>query len=1085
MGRFRPARWRLLWWAALWVVLLSPGRLHAQAPPPGGTSREVPRLEPRPTLDALTGRPIRRLEIVTEGERWPVSDVELRRVRVGDALTGFLARQAMRELLDTGLYARVRAVAAPAPGGAVLRLYVLPRRIVDSLRVVGGKLPADDTLRAAHLGVGDEVTAPSLSDHAEQIVAYYARHGYPEASVRVQVIDTDDPMRVVVLLHVDAGEARKVRGRRLVVSPSPAGRLGEIVQGYDVEIGDRADEEALEEADDSLREQLRRAGWFRAVVAHSVRPAGKGAELVVRVTAGPEVRLEFEGNRHFDRDQLTDALDLDERSDRSTEALVEELRRFYVRRGFYDVRVRAEERGEPGASIAELHFFIGEGNIVRVVAREYPCLTGDRSPDAIGKEIDSFLSEALPGASLVKPVDPGAIDSALGPTQGAGARVAPLELNPWKTFSPEVYEQAREHLQELYRSEGYLSAVVGPVVPLRRACDLRSPPGRCLPLGDRVRPPVTCPKGDALPVEDPPPSAPVGCEPDPARGRTCEPEIVVQMPIKLGPRSILWDVSFEGNEALVEQRLAEVAALELGEPVSQVTLDQARRRMLDAYAEEGFAFARVDAELELSPDRTRASAHFIIGERERVRVKDIVVQGARHTNESLILGRVALEEGELYRRSAVRDTEERLATLGVFSSVTVGLEDPEVPAKQKVVVITVVERPPQYLDVKPGFSTGDGVRVTFEYGHRNVGGGAILLTLRVQLGFLPNALILDPDVRRKFGELDLSQRLERWNMASVEFPEIGLGPLFRLGVDAVDVRDNSRDYGLTKDATILTLRYMPTRRFAAQVGGSIELNDARIFGRDEKDALQKYLQDNPRARSFLLVPQGQTVAFAQNTGVTWDRRDDPFNATRGTYVSAGIEHVRAIPAGAASSDTIDSEFLRLTNRLAGYIPLSDEGLALALSFQWGLNVQVRRGSKTYPDRLFFLGGIDSIRGFLRRSIVPEDLVERIEADSKLPDDDPNKLTIREVAVRGGDLMVNPRAELRIPLTGIWQTAVFFDSGNLWVKPENFVPYRLRYSTGTGLRASTPVGPLALDVGLNLDRRSWENRFAFHFSIGLF
>jgi outer membrane translocation and assembly module TamA len=81
--------------------------------------------------------------------------------------------------------------------------------------------------------------------------------------------------------------------------------------------------------------------------------------------------------------------------------------------------------------------------------------------------------------------------------------------------------------------------------------------------------------------------------------------------------------------------------------------------------------------------------------------------------------------------------------------------------------------------------------------------------------------------------------------------------------------------------------------------------------------------------------------------------------------------------------------------------------------------------------------------------------------------------------------VNPRAELRIPLGGVLHTAVFLDAANLWLDPRNVEPWKLRYAAGSGLRASTPVGPLALDIGLNLDRRDWEDPFAFHFSIGLF
>jgi outer membrane protein assembly factor BamA len=555
--------------------------------------------------------------------------------------------------------------------------------------------------------------------------------------------------------------------------------------------------------------------------------------------------------------------------------------------------------------------------------------------------------------------------------------------------------------------------------------------------------------------------------------------VVLHMPIKLGPRAFLWDVRFEGNERIVAEDLLGIAELDLGEPVSQVELEKSRRRVLDAYAEEGFAFAAVDMELDLSPDRTRARARFVISERERVRVKDIVVRGARLTNESLIFDRVTLERGGLYRRSLVRQTEERLATLGVFSSVTVGLEDPEVPTREKVVIVSVVERPPQYLDVRPGFSTGEGARITFEYGHRNVAGEAIQLTLRVQLGYLPSVFILDPEVRRKFNRLDVADRLERRNTVSVEFPQIGLGPLIRLGLDGVDVRDNARDYGITKDAFIGTVIYRPSRRFNAQVGGSVERNDARVF---TKQQLDEYLQSHPSAKNLLQAVDGTTVAFAERTGVTWDRRDNPFGASRGTFLSGGLEHVQALPV----ADTqFTSQFLRFTARAAGYLPLSDNGLSLALSFAWGANAQLASGSRTYPDRLFFFGGVDTLRGFLQNSVVPQDIADRIAATASLPDNDPNKVTARNVALRGGNFMMNPRAELRIPLGGIWQTAVFFDSGNIWVDPSNVDPTVLRYSSGTGLRATTPVGPLAFDVGANLARRSWEYPFAFHFSIGLF
>ena len=100
-------------------------------------------------------------------------------------------------------------------------------------------------------------------------------------------------------------------------------------------------------------------------------------------------------------------------------------------------------------------------------------------------------------------------------------------------------------------------------------------------------------------------------------------------------------------------------------------------------------------------------------------------------------------------------------------------------------------------------------------------------------------------------------------------------------------------------------------------------------------------------------------------------------------------------------------------------------------------------------------------------------------------------------IRGGDAFINPRLELRIPLSGNVQTGLFLDSGNLWRDPEQVNPLDLRYSVGSGLRIGTPIGPLVFDYGFNVDRvldelfpdrtrrRYWEPLGAFHFSIGLF
>jgi outer membrane protein insertion porin family len=1045
----------------------------------------------------LLGRPVLKLEVVTAGGRWQTAE-KLQKNTLGQPLTAAYARAILRELLESGRYAQVSARALPLPNGALLRVTVLPRRIVTEVRVTGGSLDNALVLEAVGVAPGDDITVETLPKVETRIRELYRKRGYPAAIVTSEAVDTDEPLQVVLLATVHPGDPLIIGEREFEVHPRMTGELSPLLTDYEVGAGDRADGEQLDRADLALAGRLRVSGYHEAAVEHRTEWADTGFRLVVVVWSGPKIQMRFSGNESFDAEELGRELELPEDAERAPAALAERVRDFYVKRGFLDATVDFERRDAADATVVEFWFHIREQERVAVRRRHFPCLTGSRTASDVAAEIDSFLSEALPGPGLIGPVDPNQLDRSVAPGR-TGRDVPPFALDPWTTYHPGVYEKALEHLQALYRSEGYLSARVGPVDLLRRACDPASPVGHCIPLGPRPLPRAQCTHDENAPEADAAAAAAASraCVPDPKRGLTCEPQIELSIPIVLGPRAELWDIGFEGNRALVESDLQKASGLTLGGPVSQLALEEARRRIVERYAEDGYAFAGVELDLELSPDRTRAKAKFTISEREPVTVREVVVHGAHFTDPGLITSRAALTRGQLYRRSLVRATEERLATLGVFTSVTVDLEDPEVPARQKVVVIRVQERLPQYLDVRPGFSTGEGLRIAFEYGHRNLGGKAIQLVLRVQLGYLPPPLILDTSVRNDFEKVlareSLLFLLERRNSATLEFPEVGLGPLFRLGVEGLDVRDISRDFALEKHAAIVTLNYRPERSFNVSLATGVEFNEADIFlNGDDLTSLQDYLSQNPGNRALqnlLNIPDGLTLAIFQRLGVTWDRRDNAVAATRGTLVSVGLEHVNAFPvAGARSGAAMErtssykGNFLQYTGRVAGYLRLSERGLALATSFRWGFNQQLVKGSTTYPDRLFFLGGVDSLRGFALWSLVPQDLDRTLRQQQA----NGTRLTENEIPLNGGDLMINPRAELRIPLVGIWQTALFLDTGNLWAQSSQiWQQFQLRYSAGVGVRVNTPVGPLALDYGIKLDRRFYESFGAFHFSIGLF
>jgi outer membrane protein insertion porin family len=1070
-------------WGALGLGLIS---AVAQAADPADSEVDVPPIRPRQGAQG-EGKILRRIEVKSADPLWDVTSPPLG-IQVGEEFSPGLARRAARVLTETGAVAEVTLEITPEGDGVALRLLAMPQRQVRSVRVQS-PLEVTDVLRAVGLESGRAITPATLRTTEQALVAKARARGYPEARAQVSVRSTDTPLTVLVLVEMTTGEPRRLSGVRTEVHATELREeLRGLLRGYPVRAGDTIDEEVLGDRTRALQNRLQARGFHQAQVTHRVYELGSASYLLLSVSPGPLFRLRFEGNKHLDADQLAEAIDFEHDSERSVARAAQKIREEYQRIGFLDAEVAGQELGGEGDPIHDLVFTIRENPRARVVARQYPCLgpgedSARRGPRELDREIDSFLEEEFPGATLFSAAAPGLLDKALGPTSVTGARPTPISLDPPRVYVAEVYERALKHLRDLYRSEGYLAVSVGPVQLLRSRCAPSSPPNRCVPL---PLPPTTerC-STDPLqvPLEEPPLGPEFTCRPDPKKNITCSPDLEVRIPIKPGPRATIHDVVFEHATSYPETTLLRISGIKPGDWASNVRIEEGRRALLEHYREEGFAYADVTANVELSPDKKLARVRYTLLERQQVRVERILIQGNVRTQEGVIRARLRLTPDGLYRQSAARRSEEQLATLGIFATVSVGLEDPAVPATRKNVIINVVERPPQYLEVRPGLSTGEGIRGTLEYGHRNLGGLAIQFTFRVQLSVLPLAFIPDGRVRENFSRLALLERMERRNSASFLFPNV-FHPTMRVGLDAIDVRSNSRDFGLTKDALLPTLTWSPVRQISATLGVSFELNDVKIFS---GDSIQQYLQQpgvtNDLSR-LLRVPDGETTAIGQRLSASWDRRDNPLGATRGTLIAGSVEHVRAFPAD-DNPNTITSDFLRFNGRLGAYLRLSSRGLILAGTVGAGYNRQLIEGSKTYPDRLFFLGGVDTMRGFLRDALVPQDIADKIIEDSNKNSSDPSRLTIDKVAIRGGDVFFNPRVEFRIPLSGPLETALFLDAGNLWVEPQRIDPFRLRYTGGSGLRFSTPVGPVALDYGFNLRRRPWEDRGAFHFSIGLF
>ncbi len=1117
----------------LCVLGLASGLADAQPvtpiPPPAApaTAPLVPAIEAAPDLSGFEGKPLTRVAVVLEGNVW--DDIEVppvRTVKAGDLLSPALARRALDELLTSGQFARGRVTASAENNGVLLVVRVVPRKLVKRVEVDlhGARVEYEELLRDAGLSEGGEVVGAEIDEIAMRIDRDMTLHGYPAAHATVQTRATDDPRRALVLVDVVPGAPRLVDERDFYVYGANREQILPVTSAYAMHVRDRADSPVIDTADGALEQALHVRGWYRARVTHDlvwVGAAGPGQRVVlrVRIDAGPLQVAQFEGNDHYDAGALGAALGLDTETDRSGSHLADKLRTFYQKRGFLDAEVRVEVRGgeKDGtpSPVEVVVFHVDEHPRVHVGSRRYPCLKldairhlsggGPRSSAEIGTEIDSFLDEELPGTELLVSPDPSGLSQTLGAgahESATGSRPVPLPLDPDVAYVADTYDRATEHVQELYRNEGFLHAQVGPVQIVRAQCDARSPAGRCIRRPLPSLDTQACTYDTAgLPLPTHALEASYTCRPDPAHGVECAPELELVIPVKLGPRTQLWDVAFTGLKNVSEKEVADAAQVPMGDFVSSTKLDDARRRIVDWYKEQGYAYVDVKYALEPSLDNSRARVRFDVTEGDQVIVSSIVVRGLEGTRESVVRRRMALVAGEPYRTSDVRKTQERLATLGVFSSISVSLADPYVPAPTKVVVIDFVERPTQYVEPKVGFSTGEGMRGTLEYGHRNLLGYAWSLTFHVQASYLPDFLILDPQVKQNYVPLGIDQRIATRDTVTLGWPEMGLGPTVLSQVDGVYVRDLEPDFILAKTSALGSMTWRPERGIQLSGGPDYEHNDVTLF---DASTIAQYLANNPGNTDLarlLRVPDGASNVFAYRAVFTWDRRDSPFNAHKGTYIALGVEQANSYPVQGTSqtADLANNQFeghiLRLTQTLAAYIPITAKvSLAAEVRFGEVVNIVPCRAPFaqagvtlpnycTYPDRLFFMGGVDSMRGWLQDAFIPQEYVDQIAAGTVTCTSQSNC----QVPLRGGNLMINPRLEMRFPVRSPLDAAIFADMGNLWNDPSYILTHGLpmRADVGVGMRVLTPVGPLVFDYGINVTKKSYEDFGAFHFAIGLF
>jgi outer membrane protein insertion porin family len=528
--------------------------------------------------------------------------------------------------------------------------------------------------------------------------------------------------------------------------------------------------------------------------------------------------------------------------------------------------------------------------------------------------------------------------------------------------------------------------------------------------------------------------------------------LLVTFRVSEGVQDIVQALQIEGNQTLTESQMAPKGLkLAAGQPYSQKAADQDRNQILAAYLQHGYltaTFRETARQLPGQPHRIEVT--YTIKEGPRVETATLVTLGRRQSQQTLLNKNTSeiatgkpLTEGDMLRAGS------QLYTLGVFDWAEVDSRRRITTQTQEDVVIKVHESQrnsitygfgfevinrggsvPSGTVAVPGlppvglpssFRTSEktfyGPRGTFEYTRKNLWGKAESLTFSGLAGRL--------DQRGAATFTDPSFRWTKWSSGLTLTGE-----------------HNSEN-------PIFTSRQ-------AQAGWQLQ----RPLNPDKTQNLFLRYTFSETGLTRLLIPElvpasDQHVRLSTLSGLyIRDTRDNVLDAHKGIYESLELD----FNAGALGSS---ESFTKLMAQSAYYKKIP-KNIIWANSVRVGL-AKAFASSHVPLSQEFFSGGGSTLRGFPLNGAGPQHTIPACGNPA-----DPSTCSLITVPVGGNELLI-VNSELRYPLGFIKKNlglVTLYDGGNVF----RSIGFHGQYTNtlGVGLRYSTPVGPVRIDIGHNLN-----------------
>ncbi len=500
--------------------------------------------------------------------------------------------------------------------------------------------------------------------------------------------------------------------------------------------------------------------------------------------------------------------------------------------------------------------------------------------------------------------------------------------------------------------------------------------------------------------------------------------IELKFKIREGLRYKVRNIEVEGDVLTTPQEILSKFNTLKGNYFSQKLLEDDLAALGELYGNQGYAFANIRPHPFPDDEKQEVDLKILIEKGQKITIERINITGNTITRDKVLRRELKVTENSLFNESLVKKSKERLEALGYFE--TVDFSTPRGSADDKLILnIHVKEKPTGSFSVGAGYSSVESFLFTASISKQNFLG----------LGISGNLLAEISGIRQQF---------------SLQF----LDPYF------LDTH-----WIFSGNISKLLTQYTDFDRDSL----SGELSLGRYFFDHSSASLGYRIEDLSVSNFSLIVP----VFFKQDTSglsssllfsIQRDTRNNRLYATKGTYNQASVEY-----SGLGGS----IHYFRADGNSRWFFPLpAPKNSTFKLNIRLGYIKSLEDGPVPLFER-YFLGGINSLRGFYPRTIGPS-----VQIPSSPTGPDQN-------FIYGGDKQMIFNVEYEIPLyePAGFKGVLFVDAGNAYAEDQQFNPLNIRANWGFGLRWVSPFGPLRFEWGIPFNRQPGEDKIVFNFTVG--